>query len=359
MIRVESLCARFGTFRIDDVSLQVPPGNALVLLGPSGAGKSLLLETILGIKRPERGRVFIDGRDVTAVPPEERGIAYMPQDVALFPHLSVRENILFGLRARGVRRGWDKDLDEIAGLLDIESLLDRHSVRTLSGGERQRVALARALIVRPRVLFLDECFSALDAPIRVQLQEQLRNLKRSLSLTVFHVTHDQEEAFLLGDKVAIIMAGKIQQVATPDELYAQPASVQVARFLMMRNLFPASVRTTSGEHLICDVNGLEFAAARPPIMPQGSFHLGFHPAEVTVRSANGSTPPEGVPNVYRGRVVDAVELGHRRHIRVRLDAPTPLEIDCALPPGCVCRLPREREVVEAEIPPSRIRCLPG
>ena len=207
MIRVESLSARFGDFQLRDITLDVEAGSSLVVLGPSGAGKTLLLETVLGLRRMQQGRVLIDGRDVSSLPPEERGVSYLPQDVALFPHLSVRKNILFGAGARQFKHDASVELAKLVRLLDIGRLLDRRDVRSLSGGEAQRVALARALVVRPRILLLDECFSSLDVPLRRQLREEFRQLRHSLDVTVALVTHDQEEAFLLGDQVAVLMTG--------------------------------------------------------------------------------------------------------------------------------------------------------
>lgn len=359
MIRIESLSVSFGSFRIEDVSLDVPSGEALLVLGPSGAGKSLLLETVLGIKRPERGKVFIDGVDVTYRAPEERGVAYLPQDVALFPHLSVRENILFGVRARNVSGDHTESILRIVDLLGIGPLLERRDVRTLSGGERQRVALARALMVRPRVLFLDECFSSLDAPIRSQLQEQLRALKRSFGLTVFQVTHDQEEAFLLGDQVAVLMEGRLEQVGTPEDVYARPANLRVARFMLMRNLFRARPVEMRGHHLICSAAGLEFAASVPDGRSPKIHYLGFPPSEVELIHANGTPPPEYAVNLFEARVVEMVNLGHRKTVRLRIDAPEDLLVECAVlhrvaqaSPLCV------GDRVRVHVHPEAIVCLP-
>lgn len=234
MIEVRDLGVRCGEFALEGVSLELAEGRCLAILGPSGAGKSVLLETVMGARRPSTGRVLLAGRDATELAPEERRIAYIPQDLALFPHLSVADNIRFGLDARG--RDAQAPLRELAALLNIEALLPRRDVRTLSGGERQRVALARALIVRPRVLFLDEPFAALDPPSRAELLHTLRELRRTLHPTIFLVTHDQDEACLLADEVAILIGGRVRQRGPIDEVLRAPRDRAVARLLGYRNL---------------------------------------------------------------------------------------------------------------------------
>lgn len=271
MIRLRDVSVGYGAFRIHKLSLHVDSGESVVLLGPSGAGKTLLLETILGLKPLESGAIEIDGRDVTHGKPEDKGVAYMPQDVALFPHLSVRENIVFGRRVRGELAGLDTDLTRFVELLGIGHLLHRRSVRTLSGGERQRVALARALIVKPRVLFLDESFSALDAHVRWQLQEEFRKLQRTLGLTVIYVTHSQEESFLLGDRVAVLMDGALEQVAPPEVLFRKPRNVRLARFLRLRNLHPIERSEAREGSLRLWVSNTEIESTEQAEIAEGSF----------------------------------------------------------------------------------------
>jgi ABC-type Fe3+/spermidine/putrescine transport system ATPase subunit len=220
MITVRSLSARFGNFRLEDITLRIENGEFFLLLGPTGAGKSLLLETILGIRPPDQGEILLDGQDITRLPPEDRDIAYVPQDLGLFPHLSPRENILFGANVRRIEtKTVDKRLGYLTDHLQLDHIMERHDISTLSGGEKQRVAFARALITKPRVLFLDEPFSALDAYIRRRVQFQLKRLQRAIDLTVFHVTHDQEEAFLMAQHMAIMINGRIEQLGTPEACY--------------------------------------------------------------------------------------------------------------------------------------------
>lgn len=242
MIRISGLFANFGSFRLEDVDLQVTEGEHFVLVGPSGAGKTLLTEVILGLRPHARGEILLDGQLVRGHPIDGVSVSYVPQDLALFPHMSVRENITFGARVRRVERAsTERKLAELAALLDITDLLERHSIVTLSMGETQRVALARALIVEPRILFLDEPFSSLDFYIRRQLIEKLQEIKTTLSVTIFQVTHDHEEAFMLGDRIAVMFGGGIVQVGPPQELQRRPVSLEVARFLLARNILEGEV----------------------------------------------------------------------------------------------------------------------
>jgi ABC-type Fe3+/spermidine/putrescine transport system ATPase subunit len=242
MIQIEGLALTRGGFALRDVDLTLGQGDYLTLLGPSGAGKTVLLEAVMGLSRPDRGRIFLNGEEATSLPPERRGISYLPQDLALFPHLSVRDNILFGARMRGMgAREMSDRLGELVGLLDLDGVISRRGVGTLSGGEKQRVALARALMPRPSILFLDEPLSALDAFIKRQLQVKLRDINRTLGVTIIHVTHDRDEAFMLGEKIAVLIGGRLQQVGNRDEIYYRPASLDVARFLLTRNIFHLEV----------------------------------------------------------------------------------------------------------------------
>lgn len=225
-----------GAAIVSDVGLEVAAGERVALLGPSGSGKSTLLRVAAGLLRPTEGRVEIDGRDVTMAPAHRRGVGVVFQDAALFPHLDVGRNVGYGLELAGVDR---KEVARRVGdALEQVGLpgLERRTVDDLSGGEAQRVALARAIAPRPRILLLDEPLASLDAPLRERLQGELRELFERLGLTAVHVTHDVAEAFAIGDRVAVLRRGRMEQVATPDGLWEQPASEWVARFLGMRNI---------------------------------------------------------------------------------------------------------------------------
>ncbi|RMD78569.1 MAG: ABC transporter ATP-binding protein, partial [Gammaproteobacteria bacterium] len=220
-----------GTAALRGVDLAVGEGELLVLVGPSGCGKSTLLRLVAGLERPSAGRVRIGGRDVTTLPPQRRDVAMVFQNYALYPHLSVAGNLAFPLRMRGVPRAQRRRrVAEVAALLGLEGLLERRPGE-LSGGQRQRVAMGRALVRRPQVLLLDEPLSNLDARLRVQLRAELAALQRRTGVTTLHVTHDQAEAMTLGHRVAVLRAGRLEQVGQPEALYREPATAFVAAFL--------------------------------------------------------------------------------------------------------------------------------
>ena len=233
-----------GARILEDVSVDVASGERLAVLGPSGSGKSTLLRVVAGLQPPTSGRVLLDDRDVTDVPPYRRGVGLVFQDAALFPHRDVAGNVGFGPKVAGLdehaRRSRVTEALELVGLAGAEGRV----VTTLSGGEAQRVALARALATRPQILLLDEPLGSLDGPLRLRLQDDLRDLFERLSLTVVHVTHDVGEAFALGDRVAILRDGQLAQMATPEALWARPADDWVARFLGLRNIVRDGDRAT-------------------------------------------------------------------------------------------------------------------
>ena len=232
MLAVEHVTARYGAqVAVDDLSLDVAAGEVVTVLGASGSGKSTLLRVVAGLHRPDAGRVVLDGRDLEAVPPHRRGVGLVFQDHALFPHHDVAGNVAFGLRMRGDSP--DRIGARVGELLELVGLpgFEGRSVGTLSGGEQQRVALARALAPEPRVLLLDEPLGSLDRPLRERLLTDLERLFTAIGVTALYVTHDQAEAFGLGDRVALMRDGRIAQLGTPDELWAHPSDQGVARFL--------------------------------------------------------------------------------------------------------------------------------
>jgi thiamine transport system ATP-binding protein len=232
MLRAEEITVRFdGMPALDGATLDAADGEVVTVLGPSGSGKTTLLRVVAGLQRPDAGRVVLDGRDLAGVPPHLRGIGLVFQDHALFPHRDVLGNVAFGLRMRGDSADRIASRTrEVLGLVGLAGY-ERRSVTTLSGGEQQRVALARALAPEPRVLLLDEPLGSLDRPLRERLLDDLGRLFDELDTTAVYVTHDQAEAFALGDRVAVMRAGRVEQVGEPDELWSHPSSAEVARFL--------------------------------------------------------------------------------------------------------------------------------
>ena len=224
------------------VSFEQTPGEVLAVLGPSGCGKSTLLSIIAGLVLPDQGNVVWDGEDLSGVPAHKRNFGLMFQDYALFPHMNVRANVAFGLRMHGL----PKEVVErtVAEILDLVGLpgFDTRDVHTLSGGEQQRVALARALAPQPKLLMLDEPLGSLDRAMREQLLEDLREIIRQAQQTTLYVTHDQEEAYALADRIVVMRAGRVVQIGTPQQIYQQPSSAFVARFVGLNNLVPGEAR---------------------------------------------------------------------------------------------------------------------
>jgi thiamine transport system ATP-binding protein len=242
VLRVESATVRFGDrTALNGVGLEVAHGEVLTVLGPSGCGKTTLLRVVAGLRPCEAGRVLLDGREVTTVPAHRRGVGLVFQDHALFHHRDVFGNVAFGLRMRGDPPA--RIETRVRELLDLVGLpgFERRSIGTLSGGEQQRVALARALAPEPRVLLLDEPLGSLDRRLRDRLLEDLGRLFETLRVTAVYVTHDQAEAFALGDRVAVMREGRIAQTGSPDELWSRPADEDVARFLGLRNVSGGAV----------------------------------------------------------------------------------------------------------------------
>jgi ABC-type sugar transport system ATPase subunit len=231
-VTLDRLTKQFGAVSaVDALNITLPDGEFLTLLGPSGCGKSTALGCIAGLEKPSAGSILFDGVDVTEREPHERNIAMVFQDYALYPHMSVRDNIAFGLRQQKLDEGTiNKQIDAAADMLDLAALMDRRPVQ-LSGGQRQRVAVGRAVVRNPAVLLMDEPLSNLDASLRVKTRTEIKRLQRELGTTAVFVTHDQEEAMVLSDRVAVMRAGKLQQIGPPMEVYRKPANLFVASFI--------------------------------------------------------------------------------------------------------------------------------
>jgi putrescine transport system ATP-binding protein len=247
LLRIEGVSRKFGAFRaVDRLSLDIAAGEFFALLGPSGCGKTTLLRMLAGFETPDEGRILLGGRDIAPVLPHERPVNMMFQNYALFPHLNVRDNIAFGLKRAGMpRAAIDARVAEMVALVKLDGM-EKRKPDQLSGGQKQRVALARSLARRPKVLLLDEPLAALDKKLRVSTQQELMELQRRLGMTFIIVTHDQEEAMTMASRIGVMNAGRLEQVATPRDLYEAPATRWVAGFVGDINLFDGEV--TSHEH---------------------------------------------------------------------------------------------------------------
>ena len=240
---------------VDQVSLYVQPGEFLTLLGPSGCGKTTTLRMVAGFERPDRGRIYIGEEDVTDLMANQRNIGFVFQNYALFPHLSVFENVAYGLKVKGASKiEIEKSVGDVLALVGLKGY-DRQFPHQLSGGEQQRVALARAVVIQPRVLLFDEPLSNLDAKLRVYMRGEIRQLQKALSITAVYVTHDQEEAMAISDHIAVMNEGKIVQIGTAEELYLRPESSFVAQFIGKINLLQAEVKEVRGEEVSLEILG--------------------------------------------------------------------------------------------------------
>lgn len=283
-VTLKNLHKKYGERAVvDDVSLEVRAGEFFSMLGPSGCGKTTTLRMIGGFERPDSGTVHIDNRDVTNDQPEERPLNTVFQNYSLFPHLNVRDNVKFGLRFENAFTKSEKSAEsrvaEALELVQLGSFGDRR-VHQLSGGEQQRVALARALILEPSVLLLDEPLGALDAQLRARLQIELATLQRQIGITFIYVTHDQQEAFTMSDRIGVMRGGKLMQVGAPRELYEKPESVEVAQFIGAANLIAGQV-TSRG---VVELAGEKFVA--PDSAPLGKGMMMIRPERIRVGSGS-------------------------------------------------------------------------
>ena len=238
---------------VHQVSLNVQPGEFLTLLGPSGCGKTTTLRMIAGFERPDRGRIFIGEEDVTDLMANQRNIGFVFQNYALFPHLSVFENVAYGLKVKGMSSSEiEGSVEKVLSLVGLKGY-ERQFPHQLSGGEQQRVALARAVVIEPRVLLFDEPLSNLDARLRLYMRGEIRRLQKTLSITAVYVTHDQEEAMAISDHIAVMNGGEIVQIGTAEELYLRPESPFVAQFIGKINILPAEVREVVGEQITLEI----------------------------------------------------------------------------------------------------------
>ncbi len=322
MIQIKNLCVDLGNFLLRDINLDVEPGEYFIILGPTGAGKTVLLESMAGLYPVKSGEIWLKGKEVTQLEPEKRGISIVYQDHALFPHLSVAENITFGLKLhRQSQQELRETLNWLSDLLGIASLLHR-SPSTLSGGERQKVALARALSVEPEVLLLDEPLSALDPETKEGVQRELRQLHNRLKVTTIHVTHDFEEAIALGDRIAVLGEGRIKQIGTPTQIFRQPNSEFVARFAMVRNILTGEVVDTGGGNPTFRTESADIAVVTNL---RGKLRASIRPEDILI-----SPEPlhSSARNSFCGTITSVIDKGSTLYLTV------------TLPPDFICLVTR-------------------
>ncbi|WP_191062028.1 ABC transporter ATP-binding protein [Geminicoccus harenae] len=346
-LRIDHVGKTFGMFEaLTDIDLDFPSGRFICLLGPSGCGKTTLLRVIAGLETPTTGRILLDGADITGMPAHRRGLGVVFQSLALFPHLSVGENIAYSLRIRGAdlatRR---RKAEELLALVHLPGVADR-PISQLSGGQRQRVAIARALALDPRLFLLDEPLSALDAKLREAMQVELKLLQQRLGISTIVVTHDQREALTMADIVVVMDHARVQQVGPPLEIYRNPVNAFVADFIGTSNLLPG---VADGQGL--SIDGIQVAGARPHGLARGSkAAISIRPEEVVVHPAG-----EQGPNRLPAEVTFVRDLG----------ASVEIMLACAGRELLAVTSPRERPDVRVgdrvvlELPPAACVVLPS
>jgi spermidine/putrescine transport system ATP-binding protein len=342
-IRQEQLVKSFdGVPAVTGIDLEIPAGQFYSLLGASGCGKTTTLRMIAGFERPDSGRIELDGRDVAADPPHKRPVNTVFQTYALFPFMTVWDNVAFGLKYQKVSKDDTKRrVDEALELARMGDFAKRRPAQ-LSGGQQQRVALARALVLRPKVLLLDEPLGALDAKLRKQLQLELRALQREVGITFVYVTHDQEEALTMSDQIAVLAEGRIEQVGPPQEIYSAPATTFVAGFLGAANIFDAEVLEANNGSAVCSALDTRLGAAVDEAAKPGEAAIVIRPERISVQGAD--EPVGGAHNAIGGVVSQVVFLGHCTQVHVDVGAPTALivEVPNHSGPGSVNHQPGER-----------------
>ncbi|MFQ6014727.1 MAG: ABC transporter ATP-binding protein [Anaerolineae bacterium] len=317
MIELRNITKRYGDIVANDhINLGIRRGELMTLLGPSGCGKTTALRCITGHNTPDRGRIFIDGQDVTEVPTHKRELGMVFQNFALFPHMTVWENVAFPLMIRNLPKARRQEMvDDALRLIRMEGY-KKHYPRQLSGGQQQRVGLARALVYRPKVLLLDEPLSNLDAKLREEMRFEIKDLVTRLDITSMYVTHDQEEALALSDRVAIMNEGRIEQVGTPEEIYEEPKTQFVADFIGLSNFIEGVVSSFDDQgRALVDSEEIRLIMPASEVLERGQDVLVFvRPNEIRLLAHGG----EGENNVFEGVVEKLTYLGDKLDYRIRL-----------------------------------------
>jgi putative spermidine/putrescine transport system ATP-binding protein len=348
-LRLDRVSRRFAnpsgaiTTAVDTLSATIPRGEFVALLGPSGCGKSTVLNCIAGLLPLSDGAIWLDEQRIDVLPPERRGFGMVFQNYALFPHMSVRANVGFGLRMRGTPAAEAaRRVAKAFALVQLEGHEDKLPGQ-LSGGQQQRVAIARAIVIEPPLLLMDEPLSNLDAKLRLEMRGEIRRIHRELGRSTIYVTHDQDEAISLADRIVVLQDGRVQQIASPQEVYAQPANVDVARFMGYRNVLDLKVEDTRGDGVVVSGNGVRLSGTIKQPLDSARAWAAIRPEEITA-GASGVNLIEGT--------IDNVEYGGRDSlIDVRTASGLVLH---ARAPG----KPTPGEAVRLTVPPERVLVYP-
>jgi putative spermidine/putrescine transport system ATP-binding protein len=344
-LHIDGVRREFGEHvALQDLDLTIKGGEFVALLGPSGCGKSTALNCLAGLLPLTGGQITMDGRRIDTLPPERRGFGMVFQNYALFPHLSVRRNVAFGLSMRKVARAErEQRVDEALRLVQLTDHARKFPAQ-LSGGQQQRVAIARAIVLEPRLVLMDEPLSNLDASLRLEMRSEIRRLHQSLGLTTVYVTHDQEEALALADRLVVLRDGLVQQVGSPEEVYAHPANRYVAGFMGYRNLLTVTVSTSDSAGISVAGEGFSLTGVNRDGLTDGAAVAAFRPSDVAVATEEG-------PNTVRAEVEIVEYHGREQAVEARLPGGESLHVrtDARLAPGdsVLCHVPPERVLVFA------------
>ena len=319
LLKVENLSIELGEFKLEDSSFGVEKGNYLMIIGPTGSGKTIILETIAGFYQPKQGKIYMNGEDITTLPPEKRGISMIYQDYMLFPHMSVYDNIAFGVRKkRNNEKEIKNEINHIAKVLEIQHLLSR-SPTTLSGGEQQRVAIARALVVKPEILLMDEPFSSLDVKTRERMRKLVKNAMEEYNTTVIQVTHDFEDVFTLANKIIIMKEGKILQMGTPEEIFSRPANEFIANFVSTNLLRCKAIKNENNLSAL-NCNGVILYSAEEANI-KAEVTVSIRPEEIII---SDNMIKSSAKNVLRAEVIKMEKRGNL--VWVTIDAGIKLKV---------------------------------
>jgi len=356
-IRIENVCKRFAhrvkgeVYAVRNVSLTVQPAELLTILGPSGCGKTTTLRMVAGFEQPDSGRVFIGEQDVTGIMANRRSIGFVFQNYALFPHLSVFENVAYGLRVQRQSQGEiSRAVSEVLATIGLQGY-ERQFPNQLSGGEQQRVALARAIVIRPRVLLFDEPLSNLDAKLRVHMRGELRDLQKRLDITAVYVTHDQEEAMAISDRIAVMHQGGIVQEGTAEDLYRCPGSEFVAQFIGRTNLLSGRVVSTGSGEIEVELAGrcIRLSENTLPVDCDQTVRMAVRPEVIELKSEDSGV---GIP----GTIISRMFLGEKAEYQVRMGTDV-LQVTSYNPAERGIFLPGQRVLLH--FPTTGIRLLPA
>jgi putative spermidine/putrescine transport system ATP-binding protein len=351
-LRIEGVTRVFGsTVAVSDLNLKIRGGEFIALLGPSGCGKSTALNCLAGLLPLTAGGIWLDNERIDGVPPEDRGFGFVFQNYALFPHMSVRGNVGFGLSIRSLpREELRRRVDEVLDMVELTDHAEKLPGQ-LSGGQQQRVAIARAIVIRPRLFLMDEPLSNLDAKLRLQMRREIRRLHQTLHLTTVYVTHDQEEALALADRIVILNHGRVQQVGTPEELYTRPASAYVADFMGYRNLLELPVVSKEGSRIIVGRPGLRLVGEAQEDITGNETVVAIRPEDLRLVGV-GAGGGAGAGNTVRVRI----EVAEYRGGEIAAEG-------VSEDGGIICFRALERvvpgEVVHLTVPPERVLVFRG